>query len=39
MLAARELLAVIAGEREQAQSREVLPVLKIRDSSGAARGR
>jgi LacI family transcriptional regulator len=32
--AANELLAVIAGKQERAQSREVVPVLKIRESSG-----
>ncbi|AJA64840.1 LacI family DNA-binding transcriptional regulator [Bradyrhizobium japonicum] len=38
VLAANELLAVIAGRQAQAQSREVVPVLKIRDSAGHARG-
>jgi len=39
ILAANELLAVIAGEQGQAQSREIVPDLKIRDSAGRATGR
>ena len=38
ILAANELLAVIAGEQAQVRSREIVPVLKIRESAGA-RGR
>jgi LacI family transcriptional regulator len=39
ILAANELLAVIAGRQAQVQSREILPVLKIRQSAGEAQGR
>jgi LacI family transcriptional regulator len=39
ILAANELLAVIAGEQGQVQSREIVPDLKIRESAGEARGR
>jgi len=34
ILAANELLAVIAGEQGHAQSQEIMPVLKIRESAG-----
>ena len=39
ILAANELLAVIAGRQERAQSREIMPVLKLRESAGEVRGR
>jgi len=39
VLAANELLAVIDGRQARAQPREIMPVLKIRDSAGAVRGR
>ena len=35
ILAANELLAVIAGRQAHIQSREIIPVLHIRDSAGA----
>src|SRR4029079_16980586 len=39
ILAANELLAVIAGEQARAQSREIVPVMKVRESAGKAQRR
>jgi len=39
VLAANELLAVIAGEQARAQSREIVPVMKVRESVGKAQRR